>query len=121
MNEFYREIENKGLHPYFGFIHQDREKHPTLASDLMEEWRAVLVDSLVLSLVNGHEILEEHFCSDADQPGIFLTKEGMKIFIRKMEDKMRQEQHYLTYVDYRVSFRRAMELQVTGNENTNYA
>lgn len=38
MNELYCKIEMKGLNPYFGFIHRDAEKHPTLASDMMEEW-----------------------------------------------------------------------------------
>ena len=31
MNEVYCKIEMKGLNPYFGFIHRDAEKHPTLA------------------------------------------------------------------------------------------
>ena len=39
MNELYCKIEMKGLNPYFGFIHRDAEKHPTLASDMMEECR----------------------------------------------------------------------------------
>ena len=112
MNEIYGKIENKGLNPYFGFIHQDRENHPTLASDLMEEWRAVIVDSLVMSLINGHEILESHFYKNQEQGGIFLEKEGMNIFLKKLEGKMRQTQHYLTGIEYEVSFRRAMELQV---------
>ncbi len=112
MNEIYGKIENKGLNPYFGFFHQDKEKHPTLASDLMEEWRAVIIDSLVMSLVNGHEIFIEHFMQEMEEPGIFLTKEGMKIFLKKVEDRMRREHHYLKYVEYPVSFRRAMELQV---------
>ena len=38
----------RGLNPYFGLLHKDREKHPTLASDLVEEWRAVLVDATVI-------------------------------------------------------------------------
>ena len=46
----------KGLNPYFGFIHRDAENHPTLASDLMEEWRAVIVDATVMSIINGNEI-----------------------------------------------------------------
>ncbi len=112
MNEIYGKVESKGLNPYFGFIHQDRENHPTLASDLMEEWRAVIVDSLVMSLINGHEILESHFYSDSEQGGIFLKKEGMNIFIKKIEGKMRNTQHYLTDIEYKVSFRRAIELQV---------
>ena len=56
LNEVYCKIEMKGLNPYFGFIHRDAEKHPTLASDLMEEWRAVIVDATVMSLINGYEI-----------------------------------------------------------------
>lgn len=42
LNEIYGKLEGKGLNPYFGMLHQDREKHPTLASDMMEEWRADL-------------------------------------------------------------------------------
>lgn len=56
MNEVYCKIEMKGLNPYFGFIHRDAEKHPTLASDMMEEWRAVIVDATAMSMINGHEI-----------------------------------------------------------------
>lgn len=112
LNEIYGKIENRGLNPYFGFMHEDRENHPTLASDLMEEWRAVIVDSLVMGLVTGHEITKEHFIQGIDDPGIYLTKDGMRIFIQKFEKKLRQEMKYLEYIDYAVSFRRAMELQI---------
>ena len=112
MNEMYSKIENKGLNPYFGFIHRDKENHPTLVSDLIEEWRAIIVDSVVMSLINGHEIGLEHFYSNMDEPGCFLTKEGMKIFITKLEKKERTDTKYLSYIDYAVSFRRAIELQI---------
>ena len=126
MNEIYGKIENRGLHPYFGFMHADRENHPTLASDLMEEWRAVIVDSLVMSLVNGHEIKSGHFVKGIDDEGVYLTKEGMNLFIQKIEKKLRQEMKYLEYIDYAVSFRRAMELQINSfilaieKEDVNY-
>lgn len=110
-NEIYGKLEAKGLNPYFGFIHQDRENHPTLASDLMEEWRMVIVDTTVLSLINGHEILMDNFQADSDN-GIYLTSDGIKIFLRKLESKFRQETKYLNYIDYSVSFRRAIELQI---------
>lgn len=42
-------------------LHKDKEKHPTLASDLMEEWRAVLIDATVLSMLNGHELTKDEF------------------------------------------------------------
>lgn len=112
MNEVYSKIEMKGLNPYLGFIHRDAEKHPTLASDMMEEWRAVIVDSTVMSLINGHEIHKEDFYFSMDKPGCYLTKEGLKIFLNKLERKLQTEVQYLSYVDYSVSFRRAIFLQM---------
>lgn len=112
MNEIYGKIVNKGLNPYFGFIHKDHERHPTLASDLMEEWRAVIVDALVMSLVNGHEIKKDHFISSSEGTGYYLGNSGMKIFINRMEKKLNTQSRYLQYVDYAVDFRRAMELQI---------
>lgn len=112
LNELYGKIEGKGLNPYYGVMHSDREKHPTLASDLMEEWRAVLIDSIVLGMLNGHELVREDFYSGTDQPGVFLEKEGFKKYVQKLETKFRAESRYLTYIDYSVSFRRAMDLQI---------
>ena len=112
LNELYGKIEGKGLNPYFGVMHSDREKHPTLASDLMEEWRAVLIDSIALSMLNGHELVSEDFYSGTDQPGVFLEKEGFKKYVQKLEVKFRAESRYLPYIDYSVSFRRAMDLQI---------
>lgn len=112
LNEIYGKLEGKGLNPYFGILHQDREKHPTLASDLMEEWRAVLIDSLTMSLLNGHEIGTDDFYREEDKPGVYLTKEGFRTFVGKLENKFHADNRYLSYVDYSVSFRRALDLQV---------
>lgn len=112
LNELYGKIEIKGLNPYFGFLHRDREKHPTLASDMMEEWRAVIVDSTVMSMINGHEIQKEDFVMNFDEPGCFLTKNGIKLYLAKLEKKLQTEVRYLSYVDYAVSFRRGIALQM---------
>ena len=112
MNEIYGKLENKGLNPYFGFLHSDKEKHPTLASDMMEEWRATIIDSVVMSLVNGHEIHLEDFQHDLDSPGYYLTKPGLNIFLKKYDQKMRTSAKYLPYVEYAVSFRKALDLQI---------
>lgn len=112
MNELYGRIEAKGLNPYFGFMHRDKEKHPTLASDMMEEWRAVIVDSTVMSMINGHEIHKEDFLTDLDEPGCFLTRKGIKTYLSKLEKKLQTEVRYLPYVDYAVSFRRGISLQL---------
>ena len=78
----------------------------------MEEWRAVLVDSLAMSLLNGHELKIDSFYRDNESKAVYLTKEGFKFFIDKMEKKLHTDNNYLSYVDYRVSFRRALDLQV---------
>lgn len=112
MNEIYSKIELKGLNPYFGFMHRDAENHPTLASDLMEEWRAVLIDSTVMSLINGHEITKADFEMDTEEPGCYITRNGMSIYLKKLEKKFQTDMRYLDYLDYAVSFRRAIELQI---------
>ena len=112
LNEIYGKLEAKGLNPYFGFMHKDRERHPTLASDLMEEWRAVLIDSTALSMLNGHELGHEDFYTNLEEPGVFLTKEALKSYLKKLENKFRADNHYLNYIDRGVSFRQALDLQV---------
>lgn len=112
MNEVYSKIEMKGLNPYFGFIHRDAEKHPTLASDLMEEWRAVIVDATAMSMINGHEIRKDDFVFHYEEPGCYLTKSGLKLYLNKLEKKFQTEVRYLSYTEYAVSFRRAIFLQI---------
>lgn len=111
--EIYTAIINKGLHPYCSFLHKIRNGHPALASDLIEEWRPTIVDSLVMNLVQTKIITPEHFLpQDENTGGVFLTKEGLKIFIKKFEDRLKQLNSYLTYVDYPLSFRESLQFQV---------
>lgn len=109
MYELFTAITNEGLHPYVGFLHALKEHHPALASDLLEEWRAVLADSFVMALVQHHEIKEEHFCHDEESRGVYLTPEGRKIFFRVYEKKMRSTNQY---IDGKHSFRRSLNYQV---------
>ena len=71
-----------------------------------------VVDATVMSLINGYEIKKEHFQADLDQTGCYLTREGLKIFLNKLERKFRTEVRYLKYTDSAVSFRRAILLQM---------
>lgn len=54
-------LETIGLDPAVGFLHTDRPGRPGLALDLMEEFRAYLVDRLSLSLINRKQINEKGF------------------------------------------------------------
>jgi CRISP-associated protein Cas1 len=49
-------LETVGLDPAVGYLHRDRPGRPSLALDLMEEFRPILADRLALSLVNRQQI-----------------------------------------------------------------
>jgi len=54
-------LETVGLDPYVGFLHADRPGRPSLALDLMEEFRAPLADRIALGLINRKQIRPDSF------------------------------------------------------------
>jgi len=109
--EIYTVIVNRGLHPYLGFLHRVKRGHPALASDLMEEWRSVLVDSLVFSLVQRGSINLSDFDFDTKNGGVYLKRDKAKFFIKKFEEKIRRENKYIDE-GTPMSFRQAIDNQV---------
>ncbi len=63
-NDMRSACEGTGLDAAVGFLHRDRPGRPGLALDLMEEFRAVLVDRLVLSLINRGQVKRTGFSED---------------------------------------------------------
>lgn len=49
-----------GLDPYAGFLHTDRSGKPSLVLDLIEEFRQIVVDRLVIGLANRNFKVEQH-------------------------------------------------------------
>jgi len=54
-------LEGVGLDPAVGYLHKERPGRPSLALDIMEEFRTWLVDRLVLSLINLKQVNPEGF------------------------------------------------------------
>lgn len=54
-------LETVGLDPAAGFLHRDRPGRPSLALDLMEEFRAFLADRLALTLINRQQVKAKGF------------------------------------------------------------
>ena len=106
MYDLYSAIISKGLNPYAAFLHQDREKHPTLASDLMEEWRPGLVDSMMINLIRRNMLEADSFEAD-EKGGIYIGKNNIKIFIREYEKRLNTKSRYLDNLDYEITYRRA--------------
>ena len=87
----YALIRARGLHPYVGHLHAMRDWHPALASDLLEEFRAPVVDSLVLYLVNSKIIIESDFYRASEgehRGGCYLRDAARKTFLKHFEQKM---------------------------------
>ena len=55
-----------GFDPYQGFYHVGRHGRPSLALDLMEEFRPVIADSVVLNLINNGMLAERDFLTWRD-------------------------------------------------------
>lgn len=113
MYEIYTAVSLKYLHPYRGFFHKPRRGHPALVSDLMEEWRALLCDSLAVSLLSHKVIKIDDFLDpDEETGGVYLRQEASKNFIEHFEQRIRKLNSYLDFVDYPMSFRESITLQV---------
>lgn len=94
MYDFYSAIERTRLSPYIGYLHALKDGHPALASDLMEPWRAAIVDAFCLALVTHHEIDASCFARSEANGGTYLTRVGRRIFIQAYERKMRSVNSY---------------------------
>jgi CRISP-associated protein Cas1 len=97
-----------GFDPYVGLFHRPRFGRPALALDLAEEFRPLLADSTVLTLVNNREIGGSDFLVRAG--AVTLTGEGRKSVIRAWERRMTTQVRHPLF-GYTVSYRRAVELQ----------
>jgi len=82
-------IELQGLDPYYACLHQGSERHAALASDLIEEFRAAIVDSLVLYLVN-RSIVNAVDDFEFRDGGCFLNDTGRKKFLRAFIQRMEE-------------------------------
>ncbi len=97
-----------GLDPYRGLFHASRYGKPALTLDLMEPFRPLIADSVVLSVVNTGEISANDFVSVST--GTALTTSGRKRFIGAFERRMSQETTHPLF-GYRLSTRRLLLLQ----------
>ncbi len=97
-----------GFDPYVGFYHQPRFGRPALALDLMEEFRPLIAESAVLTAINNRMVTPDDFVSAGQ--AVNLTPAGRKKFFMAYEQRMTS---LLTHplFDYKVSYRRALELQ----------
>ena len=97
-----------GFEPGLGIYHKVRPGRPSLALDLMEEFRPLVVDSIALLAMNNREIRAAHF--NRRGKAIVLTNDGRRTFIHCFERRLRSTIQHPIF-KYEVTYRRALHVQ----------
>ena len=97
-----------GLDPFLGFYHQPRYGRPALALDLMEEFRPIIADSVVLGVVNNGIVSPDDFIRRG--PAVALKPDARKKFLQAYEKRMDTLITHPVF-GYRISYRRILDVQ----------
>ena len=101
-------VRSVGLDGMLGFYHQPHFGRPSLALDLMEEFRPVIADSVVIGAINNGIVQSADFVRAAG--AVALTQPARKRLILSFERRMDQLVTHPVF-DYRISYRRVLEVQ----------
>ncbi len=101
-------VQLVGFDHFVGYLHSSFYGRPSLALDIMEEFRPIIVDSVVVELLNHRMLTPADFVVEL---GAYRLKETKRnVFFTKFEDRLNEEiQHPL--FGYKTSYRRCLELQ----------
>lgn len=83
-------LESVGLDPAVGFLHRDRPGRPSLALDLLEEFRPLLADRLALSLINLKQVTAKDF-QTMENGAVLLKEDSRKIVLMAYQERKREE------------------------------
>ncbi|MGI5862876.1 MAG: CRISPR-associated endonuclease Cas4g/Cas1g [Myxococcales bacterium] len=97
-----------GLDPLAGFLHQPRHGRPALALDLMEEFRPIIVDSVVIGAINTGELSASEFVTRGNACN--LNDVGRRKFLQAWERRLDTLVTHPVF-GYRISYRRTFEVQ----------
>lgn len=109
-NDLYAAINIVGLDPFLGVFHRPRLGHAALASDLMEEYRCIIVDPLVLTALNKRVLVASDFVTTPNQQ-LRLVPPALKKVLALYAEKIHDA------VDYpprqiRTTYKQVFEFQV---------
>jgi len=114
-------LEVVGLDPYEGFFHADKYGRPALALDIMEEFRHVIADSVVLRLINKRILKPKDFQVKDD--GYFLKQQALSKFFIAYQHRIQTEITHPVY-HKKLSYQKCFEVQarllrkvIEGNED----
>ncbi|MFC4627993.1 CRISPR-associated endonuclease Cas1 [Promicromonospora alba] len=101
-------VELAGLDPAAGFLHEMQRGRPSLALDLIEEFRPIIVDPVVLSLSRSAKVSPAGFAQVEDR-GCRMDRDTLHLFLAAYERRMLTVAHHPT--GRRISYRQALTTQ----------
>ncbi len=103
-------VEVVGLDPYDGFFHADKYGRPALALDLVEEFRSVIVDSVVLTVINKGMLDPEKDFRPGPKGAVYLSQRGLKEFFVQYSGRLNTRVIHPT-VKRSLSYQQCFEVQ----------
>lgn len=90
VNDVRSALETVGLDPQVGFLHQLRPGRPSLALDIMEEFRAYLGDRIMLNLINLKQVAKKDF--DIRESGeVRMSDNARKVLLNAYQKRKQEE------------------------------
>jgi len=101
-------VQLVGFDHFVGYLHSSFYGRPALALDLMEEFRPIIVDSVVLALLNKRMLTPDDFVVEL---GAYrLKQERRKVLFTKFEERLNEEITHPIF-GYKATYRHCIELQ----------
>ena len=94
-------LESVGLDSAVGYLHRDRPGRPGLALDMMEEFRPVIADRMVLSLINRNQISKKDFI--IQETGAVLMSDDLRKTVLAAYQKRKQDEIFHPFLDEKVT------------------
>lgn len=107
-NKIASAVQLVGFDHFVGYLHSSFYGRPALALDLIEEFRPIIVDSVVLTMLNKRMLTLPDFMVEL---GAYRLKdERRKVFFTQFEERLNEEVVHPLF-GYKVTYRRCLELQ----------
>ncbi|MFV0460517.1 MAG: CRISPR-associated endonuclease Cas1 [Actinomycetales bacterium] len=90
LSECVSALHAAGLDPALGILHSSEGDRPSLALDLLEEFRPMVVDQVVLRVARSRALTVDHGRREPQRPGVLLTKAGREAVLDEYERRMLQ-------------------------------
>lgn len=107
-SECLRAIHQTQLNPTISFLHEPGERRYSLALDIAEIFKPILVDRVIFKVLNKKEIKAEDF--DVKLNNIRLKENGKKVFIKSFEDRLQETIQHRTLKKH-VSYKHLIKLE----------